>query len=531
MWYSFAIKGHRRIPRGVRLFVAGIAVLGWLTPTPTPALAADSIFWNWSTIQDNEVVGGGISVAALDGNGGHGFAVSGAPVDHPLGVAIDSATGTIYWANFGNGIDYCSGTLQGPDTIAYAKLDGTGGGTLNTSGATVLGPDGVTIDPAAGRLYWANEFGNRISYAMLDGSGGHDLNTTGATVDCPAGVVIDPAEGRVYWTNLDGNKISYANLDGSGGGDLPTGKATVSGPWGLAIDAAAGRVYWANNDGNTISYANLDGSGGQDLNTAGATVDGPWGVALDPGAGRIYWSNNLAASLSYASLDGSGGADLNTSGATSDHAKYAALLEAPGGVGAPVVTGGSVSGSTVSCSPGSWARDLPEAFLFRAPLRLAYAWSRNGIPMAATSSSIAVSSPGSYVCRVTASNYAGAAALTSAALTVVARPSGAIAVMSWRVWPGGAVGFGVRVPGSGTLYGVATFAQRRTITASRRALYGIASVIATKAGTRMLVIRPTRAASRLMAAGKRLRLTLTLAFIGPDGAITRTGATITVGAP
>ena len=313
----------------------------------------------------------------------------------------------------------------------------------------------------------------------------------------------------------------------------------MSGPWGLAIDAAAGRVYWANNDGNTISYANLDGTGGQDLNTAGATVDGPWGVALDPAAGRIYWSNNLAATLSYASLDGSGGANLNTSGATSDHAKYAALLEAPSGVGAPVVTESSASGSTLSCSSGSWAPDLPEAFLYRAPLRVAYAWSKNGVPIAATSSSIAVSSPGSYACRVTASNYAGASAQTSAALVVVERPPGAIAVTSRTVSPGGAVGLRVLVPGPGTLNGRATFVQTRTlikrhrrgrqkVTTSRTVLYGAASVSATKAGKVMLVIRPTRTASRLLAADKRLKLTLALAFIRPDGAISRTRVTITV---
>jgi hypothetical protein len=516
------IDRHRSIPLRVYLVLVGIALLSALAPAS--AMASDSIYWDWATIQDGAVANSGISVAADDGSGGRPFAESGATVVHPLGVAIDSRTGTIYWANFGSSIDYCSGTLTGGNTISYAKLDGSGGGTLNTAGATVLGPDGVAVDPAAGRIYWANEYADKISYANLDGSGGADINTTGATVNCPAGVAIDPAAGRVYWTNLDGDKISYANLNGSGGGDLRTTGATVGGPWGLAIDSATGTIYWANNDANTISYARLDGSGGHDLNTTGATVAGPWGVAINPAEGEIYWANNLAGTISYARLDGSGGADLSTS-APSDHPKYAALLQPPAGVEAPVVTGGSTAGSTLSCSPGTWASDLPEAFLYRAPQLLAYAWSRNGLPIAARSGSIVASEPGSYACRVTASNWAGATAKTSAGFVVTRPPPAVIAVKSKAVSSAGVIRVRVRVPGPGMLVGVAAAARSRT------ALYGTATVTANKAGPVVLVIRPTRVARRLLARHKTLGLRLAVVFIGRDGAIGRAGARITIRSP
>ena len=498
-----------------------MAVVCAVLLVPAPALAADSVFWNWATITNSgTVANSGISVANLDGTGGHGLTISGTTVQHPLGIAIDSATGTMYWANFGGFADYCYGQLQTPDTISFAKLDGTGGGTLNTSGATVLGPDGVAIDPAAGRLYWANEFGNTISYANLDGSGGHDLNTAGATMNCPAGLAIDPAGGRVYWTNLDGNKISYANLNGTGGGDLPTGAATVNGPWGLAIDAAAGRVYWANNDGNTISYANLDGSGGQDLNTAGATVNGPWGVAVDPVAGRVYWANNLGGTISYANLNGSGGADLSTVGVPSDHPKYAALLETPAGTGAPVVTGVSTPGSTLSCSPGTWAPDLLGSFLYRAPESLSYTWSRDGVPVRGGSSSIVAGSPGSYSCRVTGSNPAGATTQASRAFPIAAAPSAALAVLSRTVSRGGAIRLAVRVPGAGALYAGAVFA--------RRLVYGAAGGSTIGAGTVILAIRPGAMASRQLAAGRTLSVRVLIAFRGKDGAIGRTGTAVLV---
>lgn len=507
---------------------------------PAPALAANTIYWNWATLYNNSYVSNsGISLANLGGSGGAGLTVSGVAVDHPLGVAIDAATGTMYWANFGSSINYCSGPLAGGNTISYAHLDGTGGGTLNTNGATVSGPDGVAIDPAAGRLYWANDHANTISYASLDGSGGHDLNTTGATVNCPAGLAVDPAVGRVYWTNFRGNTISYANLDGSGGGDLPISGATVSGPYGLAINSSTGRLYWANNTGESISYSNLDGSGGEDLSTTGATTRGPWGIAIDPAAGRIYWANNIGSTISYANLNESGGGDLSTPGAAVDHPKYPALLEVPSGAGPPVVGGGSTTGSRLSCSSGTWAADLPESFLYRAPQHVAYSWSRNGTPIPGSPSSITARAPGRYACQVTASNFAGSTSQTSAQFTVLASPSTAIAVTSTTVSGGDAVSLGVLVRSPGKLRGTATFTTRTTrfagsgrhrhkVTRAKTFVYGTAGVRATGAGTVTLTIRPSGTALRLLHSGKKLELTLALAFARADGTISRASLHVSV---
>ena len=90
-------------------------------------------------------------------------------------------------------------------------------------------PHGVALDPVDGRIYWANVFVGVISYANLDGSGGGDLNTGGATVSNPVGVAIDPSARKLYWANEVGNKISFADLDGSGGGDMSTPGATLNG--------------------------------------------------------------------------------------------------------------------------------------------------------------------------------------------------------------------------------------------------------------------------------------------------------------
>src|SRR5215211_1808083 len=317
------------------------------------------------------------------------------------------AADAVYWANFfGN-------------EISFASLDDTGGGDLTTTGATVDGPLGVAVDPAAGRIYWANSspeiLPGKISSTSLDGAGGGDLTTTGATVDGPVGVAVDPAAGRIYWANSGGDEISFASLDGSGGGDLTTNGATVSFPQGVAVDSAAGRIYWANYGGDKISFASLDGSGGGDLTTTGAKVSSPAGVAVDPAAGRIYWTNTAEYAVSFANLDGSGGGDLVTTGATLEYPNFPALLERPSGAAAPLVSGGSAVGAPLCCSPGDWAADLAAAPLYRAPRSFAYAWSRDGAAIAgAATSSLTASEPGDYRCQVTATNQAGSATQTSA---------------------------------------------------------------------------------------------------------------------
>ena len=140
-------------------------------------------------------------------------------------------------------------------------------GDLDTTGATAPNQiAGVAMDAAAGRVYWANAGSGKISYANLDGSGGGgDLNTSGATVGGVRGLTIDPHSARLYWGNSAG--IWYANLDDSGGGPLATGTASVMFPWGVAVDPADNRIYWANfnlsvTPTNKISYTALDGSGG-----------------------------------------------------------------------------------------------------------------------------------------------------------------------------------------------------------------------------------------------------------------------------
>jgi hypothetical protein len=419
---------------GRRFRVVLLSVLALGAALAPVARAGDRVYWGNFGVNP-----GKISYASLDGTGGADLNTAGAPTNGPEGLTIDTATGRIFWG------DYSPATSE----VAFAKLDDTGGGgTLSTSGATPAENWGLAIDPAAGRIYWSQSDGaGAVSYANLNGSGGGDLSTAGASADGRGGVAIDPASNRIYFTEYTKNKISYANLDGTGGGgDLNTGAAAVNEPLGVALDLTNGKIYWTNRNGNSIAWASLNGSSAGTLTITGAIVSRPVGIAIDPVAGKIYWANGGADSggvdnISFANLDGSGGGTVVTAPATVATPQFPVLLRSPSGTGAPGVTGGSTTGSPLLCSEGSWAPDLLGSFLYRGPTSFSFQWSLNGADIAgATSSSYTASSPGSYTCRVTASNEAGASSPQTSAVHVVSTapasqpPSLSGASQSHRRW-------------------------------------------------------------------------------------------------
>lgn len=405
------------------LLFALLAILLWAVPG---ALAAETIYW------DN-ISGGTISSANIDGSGGGQFDTGGQEVVEPEGMAIDSVTGRLYWTNY-------TGGPGGAGAIRYANLDGSGGGELNPGGAELKNPNGVAIDPATRTIYWGNNGGGpsgegSISFANLDGGGGGQLNTGSATLDSPTRVAIDPAANRIYWANDEAASasISYAALANSGaGGDLDLSGATPPELiTGLSVDPAAGRIYWLANDANeVVSYAALSGGGGGDLNIGGATFNSPWGLALDPTAGRIYWGNYgnaevRSGAIAFANLGGSGG-NLNIATAPVNAPQDPVILKGPSGVAPPgavavkTLTGGAAGqGLLLSCTQGVWAADLPGSFVYQAPRTYDYQWSLNGTPIGgATSSSHVAALPGAYTCSVTASNQSGSATQTSAPFQV-----------------------------------------------------------------------------------------------------------------
>jgi hypothetical protein len=365
---------------------ACLVAAAWLAPA---ALASDSIYW--SSYRD----GGGIRIGGLDGTGARDLIT---PESSPEGIAIDPAAGKIYWA------DTTSGAIR------VANLDGSGAHNLYTGESQA---SGVAIDPATGKIYWADSITRTgaIRVGSLDGSvPAQDLFSNESY---PVGVTIDPATGKIYWGSYDTFKVRTGNLDGTGAHDLFTGENY---PTGIVVDDAAGKIFWTNEFAGQIRVGNLDGTGAANLFPAKGGIGG---LALDPATGKLYWGDFQNQTIWVGNANGTGTPQsLFTS---EPNAWFVALLRAPAGTGAPQVTGSGAPGSPLSCTGGSWAPDIENMFLFRAPSTVAYQWYVNGtrIP-GATATTYTPTAAGRYTCQVTASNQAGSTSQSSTSAPAIA---------------------------------------------------------------------------------------------------------------
>src|SRR5437762_5969955 len=87
---------ERSTPRRTRRRVAAVLVSAVaLALSAAPAAgAANRIYWS-------NLNGNSISYANLDGSGGGDLPINPVALNGPMGLAIDSAAGKIYWSNYG----------------------------------------------------------------------------------------------------------------------------------------------------------------------------------------------------------------------------------------------------------------------------------------------------------------------------------------------------------------------------------------------------------------------------------------------
>jgi len=92
--------------------------------------------------------------------------------------------------------------------------------TLFAAGVAALAATLLWVLPAqaAETLYWNNYDGNSIAYANVDGTGGGELNTAGAAIEDPEGLSYDSVTGRLYVASSENNTIVWVSVDGSGAG-------------------------------------------------------------------------------------------------------------------------------------------------------------------------------------------------------------------------------------------------------------------------------------------------------------------------
>ncbi len=424
---------------------AGLAALGamLLALCLAGAAQADTIFWdNYAGEPDT------IGFANTDGSGGGLLNLGANGIESPEGMAYDSVTNRLFVAS-----------EEGAEgQILAINLDGSGAAPFTPPGATIDEPEGVVLDPVTRLIFWANTDPDTISWANLDGSSGGTLNTSGTTTeDLCCRITLDPASGRVFWVN-DGvpYTINYANANNSGGGGtLSTAGGPEPNASGLAIDPTAGRLNYTVNS-NAFGYANLNGSGGGSIATTGAVVNSPWGLAYDPALARLYWANEsqsgTGANVNAFGFTGSGGTgNLTIATAPVNAPQDPLIIKSPVGTAVPALARDAKAPAALTCSQGTWGADYPGSFVYQAPRTYAYQWTLNGAPIAgATTTAYTATKAGAYACVVSATNQSGSTAQTSAAATVKAAKL-KLSVKKAKAKAGGTATFKVKAVNQGDL--------------------------------------------------------------------------------
>jgi hypothetical protein len=155
---------------------------------------------------------------------------------------------------------------------------------------------------AVGRLFVLELSGDRIHSMNPDGS---DRKVIVTGCHLPDGITVDVAAGHIYWTNmgvpyLDDGSIERADLDGSNRTVIvPVGITHT--PKQLHLEKSSGKLYWSDREGMRVMRANLDGTNVETLVRTGEGDDDrrdvtKWcvGITIDPKEGQIYWTQKGA---------------------------------------------------------------------------------------------------------------------------------------------------------------------------------------------------------------------------------------------
>ncbi len=226
-------------------------------------------------------------------------------LSRPIGVSVDSAAGHVYWAED-----------QG-NRIVRSRVDGTEVTVLLTDRSL---PQFLVVHPDEGRMYWT-QWTQGLFAADLDG--GNVAHLIDQDTNQTSGLTLDTETGELYMASAANGEIF--RVDGSGDG-LTSVTTLSGGVYGLAFDSAAKVLYATNFNTGTLQRHDVDSG------TTETVYDGlqqPLGITLSTDGGTLYWVERVEGRVKSAPADGSATPEILASGETSPFG--IALRSAPAG--------------------------------------------------------------------------------------------------------------------------------------------------------------------------------------------------------